>query len=300
MIPLSAVRGYDLTLKALSTAAMAELRALLKLIQGLSPKQSQRILFESFPEVFSPYVAASSEVSASFYEEVRAMAGVGGVFAADTAPEVELPRWDSLVGAGTRPRFLEQGASNLMFQFLSGGLTSILSAAAADTMYLNAQQDPLLPRFQRVPQPGCCGFCGMLASRGAAYVSEASATRVVGRGVPVERTRGKSGGQGKGVRSRGARAIGEQFHDFCRCRAVQVYEGNAVELEKTADKYLDAYSEARDKVDEGLTLVAETSKAEDGSLKNTYKWVDSDGKQVTAEDKTKMIATSMRHALDVK
>jgi hypothetical protein len=249
--------------------------------------------------VFNPYAAASSDVSASFYEEVRDLAGVKGSFSAETLDTVEADRWGALVGAGTQPRMLEQGASNLMFTFLSGGLTSILSTMAADTIYGNAQKDPVTARFQRVPKAGCCGFCGMLASRGADYDSEESALRVVGRGVPVHRTQGKRGGQGKGIKARGSQAVGEKFHDHCKCRTVQVYEGNAVEMQKDASRYFDSYGTARDKVNAGLTLESQTTKSSDGSLKNTYKWVDSDGKQVSSTDKTKMIATAMRHDLDV-
>ena len=299
MIPLAVMNGYDLTLDSLSTAALADLRALLAEVEGMDPDRSKRALFQAFPELFNPYAAAASEVSASFYEEVRDLAGVGGSFAADTLDAVEADRWGALVGAGTQPRMLEQGASNLMFTFLSGGLTSILSTMAADTIYGNAQKDPVTARFQRVPKAGCCGFCGMLASRGADYDSEESALRVVGRGVPVHRTKGKRGGQGKGIRPRGSQSVGEKFHDHCKCRTVQVYEGNAVEMQADADKYFDAYGTARDKINAGLTLESQTSKAADGSLKNTYKWVDSGGKQVTSTDKTKMIATAMRHDLEV-
>jgi len=300
VIPLSVINGYDLTLDSLSTAALADLRALLASLEDLSPERSKAILFEAFPEVFNPYAAASSDVSASFYEEVRDLAGVKGSFAAETLDEVDAGRWNALVGAGTAPRMLEQGASNLMFTFLSGGLTSILSTMAADTIYGNAQKDPVTTRFQRVPKAGCCGFCGMLASRGAAYSSEEAATGVVGRGVPVGKGRGRgSKGVGRGIKARGSRTIGQAFHDHCKCRAVQVYEGDSVELQKGADKYYDSYAAARDKVSSGLTLESQTSKAPDGSLKNTYKWVNSDGKQVTSTDKTKMIATAMRHDLDV-
>ena len=299
MIPLAVISGYDLALESLSTAALADLRALLSGLEDLSPERSKAILFEAFPEVFNPYAAASSDVSASFYEEVRELAGVKGSFAAEALDTVESDRWGALVGAGTQPRMLEQGASNLMFTFLSGGLTSILSTVAADTIYGNAQKDPVTTRFQRVPKVGCCGFCGMLASRGADYDSEESALRVVGRGVPVHRTKGKRGGQGKGIRHRGSQAVGEKFHDHCKCRTVQVYEGNAVEMQADAGKYFDAYGTARDNINAGLTLESQTSKASDGSLKNTYKWVNSDGKQVTSTDKTKMIATAMRHDLEV-
>ena len=300
MLPLSVVQGYDLTLDSLSTAALADLRALLSSLENEAPDRAQKVLFEVFPELFNPYAAAASDVSASFYEEVRDIAGVGGSFAADTLDAVEADRWGALVGAGTQPRMLEQGASNLMFQFLSGGLTSILSTMAADTIYGNAQKDHVTARFQRIPKAGCCGFCGMLASRGAAYSSEDAATGVVGRGVPVGKGRGRgSKGMGRGIKSRGSRTIGQAFHDHCKCRAVQVYEGDSVELQSGADRYYDSYAAARDKVSSGLTLQSQTFKASDGSLKNKYQWVDSAGQQVTSTDKTKMIATAMRHDLEV-
>lgn len=300
MIPLTAVRGYDLALNDLSTSALGDLKALLAETSGLDPDRAQRVLFQAFPQLFNPYAALSSEVSASFYEEIRDMSGVGGSFLADTISEVDADRWNSLIGAGTQPRMLERTAGNLMFEFLSGGLTSILSTMAADTIYGNAQKERVKVGFQRVPKTGCCGFCGMLASRGAAYSSEEAAKGVVGRGVPVEKTKGKRGGQGKGIKARGSRSIGQDFHDHCKCRAVQVYEDNSVELQADADKYFDSYAVARNKVNEGLTLETKTFKASDGSLKNKYEWVNTDGKKVSSEDKTKMIATAIRHDLEVK
>lgn len=292
------IQGYDLALENLSVAALADLQGLISSLEGTPPERTRAILFEAFPEVFNPYVAASSAVSASFYEEVRDAAGVKGSFAAETLDEVEAPRWSGLVGFGTRS--LEQAGTALMFSLLSGGLTSVLSSVAGDTIYGNAQKERVAVGFQRVPKPGCCGFCGMLASRGATYSSEAAATGVVGRGVPVEKTRGKAGGQGKGIKPRGSRAVGEKFHDHCKCRAVQVYEDNHVEMQADADKYFESYAAARNKINEGLTLETVQFKASDGSLKNKYKWVDTAGKQVTADDKTKMIATAMRHDLEVK
>ena len=71
-------------------------------------------------------------------------------------------------------------------------------------------------------------------------------------------------------------------------------------MQADADKYFESYAAARNKINEGLTLETVQFKASDGSLKNKYKWVDTAGKQVTADDKTKMIATAMRHDLEVK
>lgn len=301
MIPLAMVQGYDLTLDRLSAAALADLRALLASLEDVSPERTKAVLLQAFPEIFNPYAAASSAISASFYEEVRDLAGVGGSFAAETLDSVDTERWNALVGAGTQPRMLEQGAANLMFQFMAGGLTSILSTMAADTIVGNAQNDPVKTGFQRIPKPGCCGFCGMLASRGAAYSSKEAAEGVVGRGIPVGKGQGRgSKGRGRGIRPRGSREIGQSFHDHCKCRAVPVHEGNSVQMQADADKYFDAYAAARNKINEGLVLETETFKASDGSLRNTYKWVGSDGKQVTSTDKTKMIATAIRHDLNVK
>lgn len=252
MIPLTAVQGYDLALNGLSAAALADLRALLAEVEGLPPDRAKRALHMAFPELFNPYALVSSEVSASFYEEVRDLSGVGGSFQADTLTTVEPERWGALVGAGTQPRMLEQGASNLMFQFLAGGLTSILTTIAADTIVGNAAIDPAPMGYQRVPKPGCCAFCGMLASRGSSgttnYSSEEAGFRVVGRGVPVEKTKGKRGGQGKGIGPRGTQKLGEKFHDYCKCRAVPVTRGNYVEMQADAEKYFNAYADARDNV----------------------------------------------------
>ena len=300
MIPLKVMRGYDLALDSLSSAALAELRSLLVDVENLSPERRKRVLFRAFPDLFNPYAVAASEVSASFYEEVRDLAGIGGSFAAETLDGVESDRWNSLVGAGTQPRMLGQGAANLMFQFMAGGLTSIMSAVAADTIYGNAASERASVGFQRVPKPGCCGFCGMLASRGAAYSSEESASGVVGRGVPVGKGRGKGiKGRGGGIKARGSREVGESFHDHCKCRTVQVYKDSYVEMQADADKYFDAYAVARNKINDGLILETQTFTASDGSLKNKYAWVNAEGRVVSSTDKTKMIATAMRHDLNV-
>lgn len=248
MIPLEVVRGYDTTLTQLSTAALADLRALMNSVEGMSPARSQAILQEAFPEVFNPYAAASSAVSASFYEEVRVMSEVRGRFDAETLDSVDSNRYQALVGWGARGSVLERGGAALAYSLLSGGLTQILTEMSADTIIGNAALDPAPVGYQRVPRPGCCAFCGMLASRGAAYSSEGAAGGVLGRGVPVEKTRGKRGGQAGGIKPRGSRKIGERFHDDCKCRAVPVTKGNAVQMQSDADKYLDAYAGARNDV----------------------------------------------------
>lgn len=247
MIPYSAIQGYSGTLQGLSVAAQADLRALTLSLEGESPVRTQTVLHEAFPEVFNPYAAATSAVAATFYEEIRDLAEVPGSFAASTLDAVESPRWHSLVGWGSGASVFERGGSALMFSLLSGGLTQILTEMSADTVVGNAALDPAPMGYQRVPSAGCCAFCGLLASRGAAYSSEAGAGVVVGRGTPIPK-KAKRGGQAKGIRPRGARQMGERFHDSCRCKVVPVNEGNSVQMQEDADRYFDAYADARNKV----------------------------------------------------
>lgn len=298
MIPLATVQGLSSTLGELSAASLAELQALTAAVEGMEPEKAKAVLFEAFPDVFNPYAATVSDVSATFYEEVRASSGVKATFDAKTIKAVPPSRWNALVGFGTQPASFEQGASALMFQVLSGGLTKTLTEMSADTIVGNAQQESVTVGYQRVPSPGCCAFCGLLASRG---VSGGGGLTVAGRGVPVEQTRGKRGGQGKGIRSRGSRAIGQDFHDFCKCSSVPVFESNYVEMQSDADKYYDSYRDSADKVNDGLVLESTTTTLKDGTQKSQYVWVDSaSGAPKSSKQQTKMILAAMRQDLGVK
>ncbi|VEG28037.1 VG15 protein [Actinomyces howellii] len=63
----------------------------------------------------------------------------------------------------------------------------------------------------RVPRPGCCAFCLMLASRGAVYTSRDAALTV-----------------GGGRRKRGRRASGSRYHDNCGCMVQEVLPEHGV------------------------------------------------------------------------
>lgn len=300
MIPNSMVQGHAATLNQLSVAALADLRALLVSVESESPPTQRAILFEAFPDVFDPHAAMVSAVSATFYEEVRDAVGVSGPDTS-TIDRVDSGRWGALVGWGAKPSLLEQGGALLAYSLLSGGLTAVMREMAADTIIGNAQNERVQVGYQRVPSAGCCAFCGMVASRGVIYASKSDAERVIGRGTPIPKNGARRrGGQARGVRPRGSQAIGEKYHDHCKCSGVPVFEDNYVEMQDGADKYFDAYAEARDKVNAGLELNVTTSKSSDGSLRNTYEWVDAGGDTISPQQRTRNIVTSMRHELGVK
>ena len=147
--------------------------------------------------------------------------------------------------------------------------------------------------YQRVPAAGCCPFCALLATRGAAYTSAESAGGVVGRGSPIPGTP-RRGGQAKGIRPRGSRTVGQAFHDNCSCRVVAVDRGNAVEMGEHAEQYMDAYAKAAQKVSGSLTT-RYFGKA--GS--RSHAQFDASGSVVSTKEETNRIVQEMERLLTV-
>lgn len=79
--------------------------------------------------------------------------------------------------------------------------------ASRDTVSLSAESAGT--GWCRVPRPGSCAFCLMLASRGAVYSSRATALTV-----------------GAAPRKRGPRAAGSRYHDNCGCMVQEVLPGH--------------------------------------------------------------------------
>lgn len=294
MIPYSATLGFSTLLDKLSVSALAELDQLMASVAAESPEVQRIALLDMLPLLGEQYVGASSLVSAEFFTELQAMNEIRKPIAAETLTGVGTSRWQALAGWGSAPAMFEQGGSALVYSLLSGGLTKILTEAAADTMVGNAALQGGM-RAQRVPRSGCCAFCGMLASRFADYTTQNSAGAVVGRGTPVGKHR-----LAKGIKARGARAMGEKFHDFCRCRLVVLTDSNEAELQATADKYYDAYRTAADKAKAGRRLEFTETTASDGSKSRQYEWVNADGKTRSAKETTGDILAAMRQDLGVR
>lgn len=70
-----------------------------------------------------------------------------------------------------------------------------------DTIMYNAKRDKVA--YARVPEPGACKWCLMLASRGFAYSSKESALT----------------------------KDGERFHGHCRCHSMPVYDETRARVE---------------------------------------------------------------------
>lgn len=299
LIPYSATQSYSLLRSALSDAALVDLDKIMRAVANESPAVQREAVMDLLPVLGNQYASATGEVAAVFSGELMELQEVKKPVAPETLALPPAQSWFALAGFGLSDRTMERGGVLLAYSLIAGGLTKRLTEFAADTMIGNAGIQSTPMRAQRVPKTGCCAFCGMLASRGAVY-SEESGLKVGGRGVPIGEGRGRgSKGRGRGVKTRGSQAIGEKFHDHCRCEMVVVTEKNEVQLQADADKYYDSYRDSADKVNDGLTLKV-TDVSTEERLKNKYEWVNAKGEARNAKERTADIVSAMRLDLGVK
>ena len=199
-------------------------------VRSLAAGVNSDVLPAAMNEVLAPYLTLGSEEGATFFEEQRRIQGGVGTFMADTITTPETERVDSIVAWALS----EHGGDVVQLgRVLQGAASRLLTERVNDTMIGNMEADVKTRwRYQRVPRVNCCAFCGMLATRGAVYTSAGSAGSVVGAGVPVtpDGEKRKRGGQGKGIKPRGSRRLGEDYHDNCYCAVTAVKDGEPLDV----------------------------------------------------------------------
>lgn len=299
LVPYSVTQSYSLLRGALSDAALVDLDKIMRAVANESPAVQREAMMDLLPTLGNQYASATGEVAAVFSGELMELQEVKKPVAPESLALPPTQSWFALAGFGLSDRTLERGGMLLAYSLIAGGMTKRLTEFAADTMIGNASIQSVATSAARVPKPGCCAFCGMLASRGAVYSTE-SAGVVGGRGVPVGQGKGRgSFGKGRGIKTRGSRAIGESFHDHCRCEVVALTAGNEAQLQADADRYYEAYRESADKVNDGLTLKV-TDVSTEERLKNKYEWVNAKGEARSPKERTADIVAAMRLDLGVK
>lgn len=225
------VREHRQQLGQLKSLADADLAALLRLLDLGDVAGVRNTLIGALPDILRPYMTAAGELAAVLFEDLRSEAALRGAFYAEAAAvDVSAGRVDSLARWAVSP-LADDSLNATPLSRLSGAASRLIFDASRDTVLLNGSRETFDLRYQRMPRPGCCAFCGMLASRPyyMAYKSEASAGGVVGRGsnrtgLDASGSR-QSGGVGGGVNARGSRTLGSTTHDDCHCIAVPMYPG---------------------------------------------------------------------------
>lgn len=227
MASAAQVREFRQTLMGLEAEAFTDLRALVEALRQPNPIRMRDDLLGAVPELLQPYVTASGELSAVWYEDLRAASELPGSLSAIVDADVSIDRYDALVRWSMAPLF--GTSTSTLESLIVNGAQRIIAGGSRRTIDANARADVASTSWARVAQPDACEFCKMLAGRGAVYRSEQSAGMVIGRGVDPaaafdENGKRKRGGQGKGVLSRGSRAVGsDNYHDDCNCTAVPTF-----------------------------------------------------------------------------
>lgn len=236
------------SLGALETRSDGEVGALVAQTVRLAPDDARDALQLAVPVILDPYLTAAGEIGATWYEDLRSASSESGRFTARTPDLPAAERIDTLVRWSVSPLYGQSDSTVL--SLLTGGVQRLIASAARDAVEMNGERDRAAVGFARIPRPGCCAFCGLMASRGPVYSSAQAAGRVVGRGSDVstnfreDGTR-RAGGQALGVRSRGTQSIGNTYHDRCHCVVTPVFQGGdptiAQVVRATESKYLEQY-----------------------------------------------------------
>lgn len=307
MAELSTIDAQRAMLEDLTELITADASSIMKALEGGDPHVTQDALREVLPELTAPYAASAGETAAAVYLEERDNAGVTGLYPASTAPVLPAAqRLQALAGWSTAVLFANPAATVEALDRLAGGLTRVIFDVQRDTVWDLGANDSVGVRYQRMALPGCCAFCAMLASRGASYTSEAAAAGVVGRGMPIPPDgQRRRGGQPMGIKARGPRRLGEDYHDHCRCTAVALHPGREQQMTSAAGKWSEIYAQAMENAKGQFEYGSETwftfgATPSDRKAHSRSFWVDDRPKAPTYGDEVKYRAVQTVMLADMR
>lgn len=192
-----------------------DLAAFLASLNLERPELARLDLFDYVPVLVSQYGDMAASVAADWYDELRASEGVPGRFRAPLAPVVADEVVKGRLGFATRtagPLFT--GQTDAFTGFLTMMANEYALQPGRDTVITAARDDNAA--YARVPEPGACKFCLMLASRGFVYSKD---------------TVGES----------------RKFHGKCRCNAMPVWDETRARVEYgyDPDRLYEQYRDAQ-------------------------------------------------------
>lgn len=161
----------------------------------------QRLLDAAVPLVRT-FHTLSASLAGGYFENFRAAERVGGSAApvlAGALAETQIRGTLHVTGADMARRAIlagqsPQAAMQTAFVRTSGTSSRLVLNGGRDTVLLSSAEDGRARGWRRVTSGKACAFCAMLASRGAAYLSESTAEF--------------------------------QAHDHCSCAAEALYDGS--------------------------------------------------------------------------
>lgn len=131
------------------------------------PERAARAVREYVPLLVRRYGSAAADLAAEWYEVQRDLAGVAGRFVAEPVASPYTDAVDGMVRRAVGGLWTPDPSSTLTTLSASAG--KYVLAAGRATIAHNVGRDPSAAGWQRVTRAGSCGFCTMLANRGAVY-----------------------------------------------------------------------------------------------------------------------------------
>lgn len=181
-------------------AAVADTRKVAE-IAGNEPSEVRAALFAAVPLIVGDYADGAAALALDWYEELRDEAPVDGPFTPQPFTVVTDEDVAAMVARTTESLHdLEIEVARIAEDFereLAASLDALTSAiqqevadAFRETIIENTKADPESAGWKRFARPEACGFCRMLAARGAVYTKETARFAAHGAFTNGKRTGG--------------------------------------------------------------------------------------------------------------
>lgn len=151
-------------LRLITYSADQQVRALMAGLTG-SPQQILAQLLEAMPWLISYFSDGSAALAADLFDDLRDMASTRRLFRADPVVVDRTVKIRNAVAWAVQP---VEGSNVTTVDKLVELAKSEVARPYRDTITLNSRRDPQSVGWSRVAGDSC-GFCRMLAGRGAVY-----------------------------------------------------------------------------------------------------------------------------------
>ncbi|SDP09596.1 hypothetical protein SAMN04515671_2926 [Nakamurella panacisegetis] len=190
---------------ALDALVVRDTRALIGTLDMNNPPAAARAMQRALPAIVTQYGNVSATVASEFYEIARDSDNVRSPFRPTLARGAAPAQVSAVARWALSPLWTPDGGDAASIAELGRNLNSatprLVRVAGRATIERNAAREGV--RYARVPRSGSCGFCQMLAGRGAVYHSKETAG-------------------------------GHDYHDHCNCTPERIGKGELLPYDAEA------------------------------------------------------------------
>jgi len=131
------------------------------------PESARDQLLEFVPLLVTEYGEQAAAFASDWYDELRASEGAPGRYRAEMIVPDEAVAVEATVRRAAGALFTDTPTDALYT--ISGKAAKYALSGARETVTRSTDRDPHASGWQRITRSGACGFCRMLAGRGAVY-----------------------------------------------------------------------------------------------------------------------------------